>query len=255
MDNIKDIQSGGDFSRFIENQHVRTDPFGSNRAAERLYRRVERVAAALYLITKHISPSEPVRAEVRSEAVFLFTKVLGLKSEMRALESGALAEFQSSIRHLISLVRVLTAGGYVSFQNADVVIGALDELGAFVASAQRSNLAEGVMLTREDIVGDMSPLGERYPIKDIKDRRDIKDKNLSDTPKTPKRGHASSLEIRAQGIVAVLRSSGDLGIKDIAARLPDYSEKMIQRELALLIQNGQVKKEGFKRWSRYSLAQ
>ncbi|HUO50483.1 MAG TPA: hypothetical protein VMU25_02895 [Candidatus Paceibacterota bacterium] len=254
MDNIKDIQRGDDFSRFIEGQSVRTDPFGSNRAAERLYRRVERVTAALYLLTKHIAASEPVRAEVRTEAVSLFTKVLNLKDEMRALESGALAEFQSSIRHLISLVRILTAGGYVSFQNADVVIGALDELGSFVSSAQRSALAEGVVLTREDIVGDTSPLGERYPVKDIKDRKEVRDKNLSDTQKTPPQSRTASVDVRAQGIIAVLRGGGDLGIKDIAARLPDYSEKMIQRELAHLIQSGHVKKDGFKRWSRYSLA-
>jgi DNA-binding HxlR family transcriptional regulator len=50
----------------------------------------------------------------------------------------------------------------------------------------------------------------------------------------------------------VLRSQGELGIKDVVSNLPEYSEKMIQRELAELVAAGRVKKTGLKRWSRYT---
>jgi hypothetical protein len=254
MDNIKDVTKGEDFSRFIDAQQVRTDPFGRNRAAERLYRRAERICAALYLLTRHIAAAEPVRSEVRSEALGLLEKVLHLRDQMRAAESDALLSFESSVRRLISLVRILTAAGFLSFQNADIVIAALDELGVFVSSAQRSALSEGISLTREDIMGDTSPLTDKHFVKDIKDKRVIKDKN--DTTDTQDTADLKGTVIaRAEGIRAVLRGQGGLGIKEISARLPDYSEKMIQRELALLIKGGQVKKEGFKRWSKYSLVQ
>lgn len=253
MDNPRDIQKGDEFSRFVNAQEVRTDPFGRNRAAERLYRRAERICAALYLLTRHISASEPVRAEVRSEALFLLEKVMNLRDEMRAAESDALQSFESSVRRLISLVRVLTAAGFLSFQNADIVIGALDDLGVFVSSAQRSALAEGVSLTREDIMGDTSPLLDRNVLKDIKDRRVVKDKTVTDRAQTNVVSKVPAAA-RAQGIISILQGSGELGIKDIAERLPDYSEKMVQRELAALVKSGQVKKEGFKRWSKYSLA-
>jgi hypothetical protein len=253
MDNIKDTSKGDDFSRFIEGQVVRTDPFGRNRAAERVYRRAERICAALYLLTRHISAAEPVRTEVRSEALGLLEKVLHLRDQMRAAESDALLSFESSVRRLISLVRILTAAGFLSFQNADIVIAALDELGVFVSSAQRSALSEGISLTREDIMGDTSPLTDRNFIKDIKDKRVVKDKSdISDGQSASAKG---TVLARADGIIAVLRGQGGLGIKEITARLPDYSEKMIQRELALLIKGDKVKKEGFKRWSKYSLVQ
>lgn len=254
MDNIRDTGKSDDFSRFIDAQLVRTDPFGRNRAAERLYRRAERLCAALYLLTRHIGTNEPVRTEVRSQALALLEKVLNLRNEMRVAESDALLSFESSVRRLISLVRVLTAAGFLSFQNADIVIAALDELGVFVSSAQRSALSEGVSLTREDIMGDTSPLIDRQFLKDIKDRRPVKDK----TGVTDVQESASSRSAglaRAEGIVSILRSGGALGIKDITARLPDYSEKMIQRELAVLVKEGKVKKDGFKRWSKYSLVQ
>lgn len=247
MDDIKDGQKGDNFSRFMDAQVVRTDPFGKNRAAERLYRRVERIVAALYLLTRHIPDTEPLRLEVRSTAISLLEKVLHLKDEMRASESSALSSFESSVRKLISLVRILTAAGRISFQNADTVIGALDELVGFITSSQRSPMSESVSFSREDVLGDTSPLYDRTAIKDIKDtRKVIKDSADTDGTRT------ASIGSRAQGIVSILREGGALGIKDIAARLPDYSEKMIQRELASLIKSGQVKKDGFKRWSRYS---
>ncbi|HTR18437.1 MAG TPA: hypothetical protein VMH91_00435 [Candidatus Paceibacterota bacterium] len=253
MDDIKDSSKGDDFSRFVDAQNVRTDPFGRNRAAERLYRRAERIGAALYLLTRHIPESEPLRSQVRMETISLFGKILQLRDEMRAAESETILAFEASIRRLISLVRLLTAAGFLSFQNAEIIIGALDELGAYMTSAQRSSLSEGISLTRENIVGDTSPLGSRQFLKDIKDRKDVKD-NLSVTPGQSGPSAKISSAARSQGILAILQAGGGLGIKEIASRLPDYSEKMIQRELALLVSVGRVKKDGFKRWSRYSLA-
>jgi hypothetical protein len=252
MDDIRDSQKGDDFSRFVDAQSVRTDPFGSNRAAERLYRRAERISAALYLLTRHVPETEPLRTQVRSESISLFGKILQLRDEMRASESETLLAFESSVRRLISLVRILTAAGFLSFQNAETIIGALDELGTFVASAQRSSLSEGISLTRENIMGDTSPLGSKQFLKDIRDKKGVKD-NMSVTNTSSSDVSGISGAARAQGIMAVLQAGGELGIKEIASRLPDYSEKMIQRELALLTKTGRVKKGGLKRWSRYSI--
>ena len=254
MDDIRDNKRGDDFSRFVDAQNVRTDPFGRNRAAERLYRRAERISAALYLLTRHIPESEPLRSQVRSESLSLFEKILHLREEMRAEESEALVAFESSVRRLISFVRILTAAGFLSFQNAEIIIGALDELGTFVASAQRSSLSEGILLSREDILGDVGPLTGRQSVKDIKDRRGIKDSASVTTTSESSIPRLSSAA-RAQGILAILQAGEGLGIKEISARLPDYSEKMIQRELALLVKTGRVKKDGFKRWSKYALVQ
>lgn len=55
-------------------------------------------------------------------------------------------------------------------------------------------------------------------------------------------------------IIEVLRTSADLGIKEIAVNLPEYSEKMIQRELADLVAAGTVRRVGIRRWSKYVLA-
>ena len=61
----------------------------------------------------------------------------------------------------------------------------------------------------------------------------------------------SHMNRRMDGILEVLRNGAELGIKEIAVNLPEYSEKMIQRELADLVTMGRVTKIGFKRWSKY----
>lgn len=248
MDDQKDAKGDG-FSRFIDAQQVRTDPFGKNRAAERIYRRSERICAALYLLTRHIPESEPLRTEIRSTAIGLLERAVNMRDEMRAADSDSVTDFEISVRRLISLVRILTAAGRISFQNADTIIGALDELTGFIGTAKRSSFSERFSFTREEMLGDSSPLRDRPSIKDIRDTS----KSIRDTV-APSDNSQLLANTRSQGIVSILRGTVALGIKDIAARLPDYSEKMIQRELAALVKSGQVKKEGFKRWSKYVLA-
>ncbi|MFZ2949867.1 MAG: DeoR family transcriptional regulator, partial [Desulfuromonadaceae bacterium] len=58
---------------------------------------------------------------------------------------------------------------------------------------------------------------------------------------------------RRDSILKILTKKGDVTIKDISQSISDVSEKTIQRELLSLVQSGVLKKEGEKRWSRYSL--
>ena len=43
-------------------------------------------------------------------------------------------------------------------------------------------------------------------------------------------------------------------IKDVSPLIKGCSEKTIQRELLSMVKSGILKKEGEKRWSKYSLA-
>jgi DNA-binding transcriptional ArsR family regulator len=56
---------------------------------------------------------------------------------------------------------------------------------------------------------------------------------------------------RLKRILEVVRKRGSASIKDIASDVPELGEKTIQRELAALIEEGLVRKEGERRWSVY----
>ena len=260
MDGSKDIQKTDSISRFMDGHSVRTNPFGENRAGDRAYRRAERIASAIHLLTNHIDSDEPVGSAIRAGAVDLLQQMLRMKDEMRAPQSAFLMAVQARIRHLISLVRILTISGYISIQNATTMVEALDELGNFMSAAQRSILSESFSVSRDDLldVRTTAPARASRTIKDIKDTGIATDEQsvssvtvVSDSTDYTK-GH---ITVRAQSILDVLQSGGVMGIKDICSNLPEYSEKMVQRELLGLVDAGRVHKSGLKRWSRYTIAQ
>lgn len=260
MDDVRDVQRANSLSKYVDGHPVRTTPFGANKAAERLYARCERISIAVFLLTSHVVANDPIKTRIRSASLDLMDAALEMREEMRSPESEFVIAFTQSVRSLISLVRAAAAAGYISIHNAEILSGAIDELGTFMTASQRSNMAEHILLTKEDLVGPIGPLtdtGRMSFIKDVKDRPYVKDIQAKDTTQSMSNTAKLSvpLNTRAQAIMQILVSGRELGIKDICNNLPEYSEKMIQRELAELVREGKVKKEGDKRWSRYSLAQ
>lgn len=251
MDYIKNIQKSDHLPRFLDGvRSVRTNPFGENKAGDRAYRRAERLVAAIHLLTNHIPAEEPLRRSVRTGSLTLLSDVMELRDEMRALESYKIHAFQVSIRHLISMLRILAVAGFVSIQNADAVTEALDELGNFLTVSQKSPVSENIRFSREDLLDvRMTDVSVK---KDIKDATYVKDKGNKDTDvlynKTP-----SAVSARGDVLLDILRSGGEMGIREVAAHVPEYSEKMIQRELLDLVQRGLIRKSGLKRWSKYSV--
>jgi hypothetical protein len=85
-------------------------------------------------------------------------------------------------------------------------------------------------------------------------------RNLKDTDKGHSAAAAQELlqrptpaqkQERANQILEVIRARQGASIKEIAAVVKGCGEKTIQRELAALIEEGLVRKEGERRWSVY----
>lgn len=253
MDDIKDIDKKDSFSKFFDSTSIRTDAFGQNIFAERAYRRAERITAAIHLVTNHIPSGEPIKNTLRTVALDLLAATLALRDELRSAESREFISVQGLVRVAISHVRILSVSGRISMQNAEALIAALDDLGFSLSVSLRSHLSESISLRR-----DMFAVDEEGPgvvkvtdKKSSKAARRIKDIRRSGTPE---RSTPVSQNTRSEEILSVLGAQGQLGIKDISAGLPTYSEKMIQRELKRLVDLGRVAKVGAKRWSMYTLA-
>jgi len=60
-------------------------------------------------------------------------------------------------------------------------------------------------------------------------------------------------EERKENILKILKQKRNASINDICALFKDCSSKTIQRDLMELIDQGLVKKEGSRRWSKYNL--
>lgn len=252
MDDLTDMPRR-EQPRLFSDAHVRTQPFGHNTAASRAYQRAERIAEAIHLVTSHIPAHEPARRRARMASLNLLQHILALRSTLRSPESQELHSARAEIRKIISLVRVLSLAGHVSKQNTEILVSALDDLGVFLINSQRTPLSESVSLSSDILVPSQTPPSQRQRSRlSAGHASDIKD-SAGYAPHVSDRAFRN--HGRKEGIVGILNSQGQLGIKDIAANLPEYSEKMIQRELKSLVSQGKVKKQGSKRWSLYSLAQ
>lgn len=259
MDDFRDAQKQENLPKFLDRQDVHTNPFGQNRSGERLYRRAERIIAALHLLTAHLPEGEPLRKEIRERSIRLLPEILDLRDEMRAAGSQKVRVVEATVRHLISLMRMLAVASFVSTQNAEVMTDALDEIGNFLSVSLRTSLSDSARFTKEELLD-----VREYKKKNIKDSSFSSDTDISSNEGRPNNDLENSVgqsyvvretsnSARSERISEVLRTQGELGIRDIVSTLPEYSEKMIQRELAKLVGQGKVKKTGFKRWSKYSI--
>jgi len=250
MDTTNDSNNSKSISRFFDTLDTHADPFGADRSRDRAYRRAERIVGAVFLATKHLPVSEPLNVTTRAAGTRVLELLISFQGESGDADSAYSISIRAAVRYLISLLRMLSIAGSVSMKNTTVLTAALDELCAFLASAQHSSFSEAASFSREDFLD-----VDRRNLMDIKDRRIIKDniggKSVSKTSDTSV--IARGANVRSQNILGILRSGRELGIADIASNLPEYSKKMIQRELAELVSLGKVKKEGLKRWSRYSI--
>lgn len=252
-DSIKDSRDISSILSILDDFPIKTRPFGANISGENSYRRAERISAALHVMTNHISDEEPLRSIIRNKCIELLTIILELRSGLRVHASDKGQSALATIRELISLVRLLAVSGFLSTSNAHALTEALDELGSLIVVSQRSTLAEQVTISREDFNPPSltSSRAERSSSAQRRSQRAETSDGRQDAPfQTP-----HELSSRSERIIEILKLGGVLGIKDVSSNLPQYSEKMVQRELADLVVEGKVLKLGSKRWSKYQLVQ
>lgn len=276
MQNVKDISRTEMISQFVTKESLRVNVFGDNRLAERAYSRAERLVSATYLVIRHVDDAEPVKVTIREKGVLLIGSILTVRDSLRN-GSEDVHCILSIVREIISCVRLMAVSGFVSFENADILSDAYDELAVFIESARRSPLAEAIVLSRDELGGNDARVSY---MKRQTAQKDTGTVSVSETPlnQVPERvsetvttdrvlapGVVSPEKVarserdrmlprsRAETIIAILRESGPCGIKEIVLHAPEFSEKMIQRVLFDLVSSGVVVKNGSKRWSTYAI--
>lgn len=258
MDYLKDTRGVQEVSKFLDNQQFKTNPFGQNISGEQAYRRAERIATAIHLLTNHIPDDEPARSHARALAREMLSVILSMRDGFRASGGVKVRSVHACIRELISLVRILAISGFISFQNADTINAALDELGHFLAAAQRTMLAENVALSPDDFVVKAEHQERPPQIKKtsvIKDIKDIKDTSETEGNSLDTKEKDTNTSSRSIVIYNVLKQGPALGIKDISAYFPEVSEKTVLRVLNDMIVARQVRATGEKRWRKYTITQ
>lgn len=245
---IQQIQAKGRSSYsedFVLEKNIFNNIFEKDIRRVFIYKKAERLAKAIHLITPAFAESVSLRNRIDAISIGLVDAAI--------LPSGtSRTSLSRELLALSSVLGIARTGGLLSSMNAEIIVREarilLQEVAAYeeprlflddaptlseIAKLQNSNQKEPKKQATKLITSARPSEGGKVHIKDIKDTKSIKD--------------------RSDAVLSVIRNKGEASIKDISTLIRGVSEKTIQRELSALISSGVVLKRGERRWSTYSL--
>lgn len=239
--------------------------------------KAEKLATATYMVTDFIPGTDPIRTKIKECSLDFLSDIYATNSASYSERVFLYRKTISTIEKICGLLGVASSVGFVSgmnysilrteYCNLKMLLNLLDEIKGSAGSAL--TFKEEFFATDNMISGPIGP--EDFKTEDTagyKGQNIIKDKtnnHLSVTTKlkleSPKISSLVQKDTRMEeskgnrreNILKVLKRKKDVTIKDIFEVIQGCSEKTIQRELLSMVASGVLKKEGEKRWSRYSL--
>ncbi len=249
-----------------------------------IYQKIKKLSAALYLITNFFEETEPLKNSLRVLATsFLSVSARMYRAESRTL-SGMHTNLESLILETLSLLEVASLNGLISPMNLSILKREFSDLTARLHALIEGAKEEALVLepqffiTKEaEIPTSIMQRGESVATKNVlkesigtgvksfalyKQNREEHGSSVTAQPmheeekkeKLKDFGSVAVKKNRRQSlIIGLLKRKREIMIKDVVGLITDCSEKTIQRELSMLVDSGLLKKEGERRWTRYSL--
>ncbi len=216
-----------------------------------VYKKAERLAKAIHLITPAFTESPALRDRIDTIAIALIDAAI-------EPTAGARRTLSRELLALSSLLSIARIGGLLSAMNVELIAHEARALLHEVAGYEEPR----VFLDTAPSLADMAKQMVRQDYQRASERstsRGINHNSLS--PETQKQTIKDTGSIkdkrthnRRDTILSVIKNKRKASIKDVSTLIRDVSEKTIQRELLALVAEGILIKEGERRWSTYTLA-
>ena len=248
---VRQIQTKGKDANsedFVLEKSIFTNIFEKDIRRVFIYKKAERLAKAIHLITPAFSESVSLRNRIDEIAIGLVdAAILPSGTARMALSRELLA--------LSSVLSIARTGGLLSSMNAEVIAHEAHVLLQEVAAYEEPRLFL-------DETPTLSGIAKKALARDTNDRSGGTPRKLT-VPKhaAPQatKGHIKDIEAitdsavkdRREAILSVIKNKQKASIKDISTLIRGVSEKTIQRELLALIALGRIEKQGERRWSTY----
>jgi hypothetical protein len=214
-----------------------------------MYKKSERIGKALHLILPAFKDSKALKDRAERISVALVDASLLPPSEGKEFIARELLA-------LSSIIAMAKASGRLSSMNAGIILREAEHLLTEIASYE----APHVMLEEAPTLASLARTYSRTEVTKGQSFTKSIETNVLDIGKRTEqvkskenKAVSSNSSSRTEQITSLLRSRGSVYIKDLSTMIRDVSEKTIQRELQKLVLEGKVKKEGERRWTRYTL--
>lgn len=225
-----------DFDSFVLEKSIFSKVFEKDIRRVYIYKKSERLAKAVHLICPAFKSHPALKDKIDAIAIGLVeAAILSPSAAREALSRELLA--------LSSVLSIAKAGGALSSMNAELI-----------AREAHMLLQEIAMYEEPRVAFDSVPSLSVFLKSSEKPSFSLERHALKDqgSPKTNK-GQVKDKSSRRESILSILKTNGPSFIKDIAMNMRDVGGKTVQRELQSLVASGVVRKEGDKRWTKYSL--
>lgn len=216
-----------------------------------IFKKTEKITAALYLVSGLLKDEEPMKWELRDKAMDLVSSSFTASSSMPGDKNVVIQSIFSSALETISILNVAKVSHLISEMNHTLLVREIDN----IIGLLRDRLAKSAESAGYVLSESFFRTPSLFPSGFKPDSRDSSRKENSQVGGITqgKSDAAIKKSQRQENIVNILKGQSDLTIKDFSKVIKDCSEKTIQRELLDLVQKGVIKREGERRWSKYSL--
>ena len=202
----------------------------------------QKIAAALYLVTDHLSDTDSLKATLRDHAMGL-------------IETAGTHELHPLALRITEVLNVAVMARLISEKNASIVVLELRHFvtlslggGDTTTDSLRAHFGE----TTDQYSSSLSQTKKTFAPHSTIGHSPLRSARGSGVPNTNQSVAKQGVKTDRQAqILSLINDRKSAGIKDIAALFPDTSEKTIQRELGALVASGRITKRGQKRWSVY----
>ena len=247
----------------------------------------EKIASAIYLVTGFFPDNEPLKWKLRTLMTDFVSVTMSFGEGPMSGGYDGILRARKIVLEASSLLSIAKTSGLVSDANHELLGKELSKYNQILALDHDLRSIVGLSITEpsrtlEKSKAEETPSGlldldrrvesGKYPIKSgaemlarkatpLPQQETPTDKGQSlmekkDTTSNLKNFGTVSVKknTRQSIIIGVLKRKKEIMIKDVSPLIKGCSEKTIQRELLSMVKSGILKKEGEKRWSKYSLA-
>ncbi len=214
-----------------------------------VFKKTEKIVAAIYLVTNLFSDHEPIKWTLRKKSGDALSFIVDHEYVDHSNYTYFSFGLKKSLLELVSLLEICHRSGLVSPMNFSILKHELVELAHFVERWEHTKTEDRTEVSLAGVFDDVHTAPSTPT-------SFVPKKETSHTPvAVSKQTYVQDKTKRQEMIIELIRKHKELTIKDISGVIKDCSEKTIQRELIYLIEKGVLKKTGERRWSKYSIVQ
>lgn len=205
-----------------------------------IFKKTERVVSVVFYILHNVQSDSKTQLHIE-DVQFAARSVHD--AILQSLETRAYAaeDIVRSVAHtLISLESKITVAQVAGVISPDVLQVLKNEIDSVIRGLNKYLGDDAELFATDTGVAPQEFEKKRVPQRRVESRPVATEQSLQ---------HPD----RRERIKTILEAKGEATIKDISEIITDISEKTIQRELNAMIEDSVVKRQGERRWSRYSI--